>query len=711
MTARLERDLDAVVDRILARLGRRIVLGVPLGIGKPNALLNALYQRVRDDASLQLDIITALSLNPPRGQSALETRFLGPIRARVWGDYPELEYLVDMDAGRLPEHVRVIEFYFKSGDRLGDPLAQQHYISSNYTHVGRDMLARGVNLVMQSVALRENDGERRYSLASNPDVSLDLMPLLAGLPWPVLRVAQVNRRLPWMGHDAEVSADAFDLIVDDPALDHEPFAVPHQPVATADWAIGLHAASLVRDGGTLQVGIGTLGDACCHALRWRQQAPETYREALNALGRSPLVDDTGGDARFDTGLYVASELVSNPLFTLFEAGIARRRVYDDEYVQQWVDAGLVGQGDDAGLFERLHHQAGLARLGMRTLLAMQRYGLADPGLRREGQRLRLPDDRLIDNDLARPEVRAALDEVAHGPGLRGGIAMHGAFFIGPGDFYARLRDLPEAQRALIGMTSVAEVNRVYTDYRLERLQRRHPRFINICMKMTLLGAAISDQVADGQVVSGVGGQYNFVSIAHQLPEGRSILCLRAVRGSGRRLESNLVWEFPHATIPRHLRDIVVTEYGVADLRGKTDRECIEALLAIADSRFQPELMAAAQSAGKLPADYRLPDAVRNNTPQRIAAVIDPHRAAGALPALPFGSDLRDGELALAGRLRALQAATATWRGRGRLLGAWLRPAPAEQTDVAFALRHLALDTAEASPWLRRLIRAAYRLDG
>ena len=48
------------------------------------------------------------------------------------------------------------------------------------------------------------------------------------------------------------------------------------------------------------------------------------------------------------------------------------------------------------------------------------------------------------------------------------------------------------------------------------------------------------------------------------------------------------------TIPRHLRDVIVTEYGVADLRGKSDADVIAAMLAVADSRFQAELVAAGQ---------------------------------------------------------------------------------------------------------------------
>jgi hypothetical protein len=243
------------------------------------------------------------------------------------------------------------------------------------------------------------------------------------------------------------------------------------------------------------------------------------------------------------------------------------------------------------------------------------------------------------------------------------------------------------------------------------LQRQHARFINITMKATLLGAAVSDQLANGQVVSGVGGQHDFVVMAHQLPEGRSILMLRATHGGGHKLQSNIVWEYPHTTIPRHERDIFITEYGIADLRGKTDEECCAAMIAIADSRFQNELLRAAQSAGKLAKDYQIPEWQRNNLPDRIETALAPFRASGALPLLPFGSDLTAAELKLAGRLKALQNASGSWAGRARLAKALLSPAPADAPDVAEALRHLRLDAPKpgAEQRLARLVRAGFAL--
>ena len=98
------------------------------------------------------------------------------------------------------------------------------------------------------------------------------------------------------------------------------------------------------------------------------------------------------------------------------------------------------------------------------------------------------------------------------------------------------------------------------------------------MMATLLGAAVSDGLENGQVVSGVGGQYNFVAQAFALPGARSILALEATRQPGAKAQSNIRWTYAH------LRDIVVTEYGVADLRGKSDADVIAAMLQVADSR-------------------------------------------------------------------------------------------------------------------------------
>jgi hypothetical protein len=57
-------------------------------------------------------------------------------------------------------------------------------------------------------------------------------------------------------------------------------------VSAADYAIGLHASSLVADGGTLQIGIGSLGDAIAQALIVRDRHGDEYRASCESLCRA-----------------------------------------------------------------------------------------------------------------------------------------------------------------------------------------------------------------------------------------------------------------------------------------------------------------------------------------------------------------------------------------------------------------------------------------
>ena len=77
---------------------------------------------------------------------------------------------------------------------------------------------------------------------------------------------------------------------------------------------------------------------------------------------------------------------------------------------------------------------------------------------------------------------------------------------------------------------------------------------------------------------------------------------------------------------------------------------------IADSRFQAELARQAKDAGKLPKNFEIPAAHRENFPERIADALKPAREAGLLPSFPFGSDFTDVEQRLIPALQFLQEA-------------------------------------------------------
>ena len=163
-------------------------------------------------------------------------------------------------------------------------------------------------------------------------------------------------------------------------------------------------------------------------------------------------------------------------------------------------------------------------------------------------------------------------------------------------------------------------------------------------------------------------------------EARSILCVRATRATGDSVTSNIVWNYGHTTIPRHLRDIVVTEYGIADLRGRTDREVVEALVHVMDARFQQDFVALAKHNGKLPHDYHVPGEALGNLPGKLSERLEPWRAQGLFVELPFGSDFTTEELVLAKALRRLAANTGT---RKKKLTAILRAMTSRPVGAEF----------------------------
>ena len=116
------------------------------------------------------------------------------------------------------------------------------------------------------------------------------------------------------------------MLLDSPATDFPLFAPPREPVSLADYAAGLHAASLVPDGGTLQIGIGSLGDAVAQALVLRQRNNGEFCKLLSRLGYDPARDAAVHSEPFDIGLYGCSEMFVEGLLDLFRAGILKREV-------------------------------------------------------------------------------------------------------------------------------------------------------------------------------------------------------------------------------------------------------------------------------------------------------------------------------------------------------------------------------------------------
>jgi len=656
-------DPEFIIDRIIEIVGRNLVVGTPLAIGKPNHLLNTLYNRVKNNPDLNLKIFTALTLDKPKGRSLLEKRFLEPIAERVFGDYPDLDYEQDRQAGTLPPNVDIIEFYFPAGRLLHNDYAQQNYICSNYTHVARDMMDAGVNVLLQMVSEGTFEGRECYSLSSNPDVALDLIRMMQkrysddGTPFAF--AAQLNKNLPFMFGDALVNRNTFDFVLDNADLEYKIFGPPKLAVSDRDFLIGLYISTLIRDGGELQVGIGAIGDALVYTLLLRHQRNDEYLallrdfEIMEKFGS--VIDRIGGTAPFEEGLFAASEMVVDGFMELFKAGIIKRKVYDDLVIQRLINEGSIDETVTPSTLDLILMRRGIHEVITETDFEyLQKFGIFRRNLDYSDGEITTPEGNTLSNDLTDLDNRERIYEHCLGDKLTNANVIQGAFFLGSQEFYDWLRNLSDEDRRLINMKSVQSINQLYGHEEIDRLHRRDARFVNTCLMMTLSGSAVSDGLENNRLISGVGGQYNFVAMAQELPDGHSILNLRSTRITGKGETSSIVWNYGHMTIPRHLRDIVVTEFGIADLRGKTDQEIVQRLLDITDSRFQQALLESAKSNGKISSDYTISSTFRQNRVEKISGKLGKYKELGLFEVFPFGTDLTEEEIFIGKALKILR---------------------------------------------------------
>src|SRR5207248_2189829 len=336
-------------------------------------------------------------------------------------------------------------------------------------------------------------------------------------------------------------------------------------------------------------------DAVTFLLKLRHGRNDLYQEILTEAGTferfGKVIERSGGTAPFEQGLYASSEMLVDGFLELYRSGILRRKVYQHPGLQRLLNDRRISEEVTPATLDVLV-EAGVisARLTQQDFALLQKVGILRPEMKCVDGVIHLDDGTRIPANLADEGARDEIVRRCLGTRLKGGHFAHACFFLGPRKFYETLRKMAASEREQICMTSISYVNKLYGEEELKRLQRKAARFVNTGLIATLTGAVASDGLEDGRVLSGVGGQYNFVAMAHALEDGRSILMIRSTTEEEGKVLSNVRWSYGHVTIPRHLRDMVVTEYGIADLRGRSDEEVAAALLEIADSRFQDELL-------------------------------------------------------------------------------------------------------------------------
>ena len=661
----VSNDVKKCVDQVIKYVGKDIRLGMTLALGKPIVFANEMYRRAKEDPELNLKIITALPLEKPRGHTEMEKRFLKSISDRVFDGVLDFDFMLDLRDGKLPKNVEIYEFFCKAGANLNNPHYQMHHLSANYTHCARDAMDYGCNVFGQLISYREFDGKIKYSMACNTDICIEAAYLLKqkrAQGEKVAMIAEANIKMPFMYGDAVVEADTYDIILKGEEFNYTLFGAPKDAVALPDHMIGINVSTLIKDGGTIQVGIGALGDAIVAGLVMRNNHNDVYQDILEKGGLNArygnLIKKWGDTKVFKQGLYGSSEMFVDAFMQMYKSKILKRKVFDSIPVMKLINnKELSADKIPADIIDKLIDMKAIhAKLTEEDFNFLTEYGILKKGL--TFSKGAIKDGKIsYSGDMGDKANKTKIRKIL-GKELHGGKVILGAFFFGPQSFYKALNDMSEEERQLFGMSGVEKVNQLYGGEELRALQRKDGRFVNTGMVASILGSIASDQLQDGRLVSGIGGQYNFVSMAHALPDGRLIMMVKSTKGSGKALKSNIVFSYGHCSIPRHLRDIIVTEYGIADVRGKPDQEVIAAMINVADSRFQKELLDQAKKAKKIPMDYEIPEEYLHNTPDKIARLLKPYQEQGYFQPFPFGTDLTPDDVALGGSLKAMKGLAA-----------------------------------------------------
>ena len=678
-------DVVKCVDQVIKYLGKDIILTMPLALGKAYLFTNEMYRRAKEDPGIRLRILTALPLEKPRGHTDIEKRFLKPISDRIFDGVLEFDYMLDFRENKLPKNVTFYEPFSKAGTYLNEPEAQMHHISSNYTHCVRDGINYGANVFAQMLSVRDFGKKEVYSMGCNTDVatqSISEYNRLRAEGKKVVSIGEANTQLPFMYGDAIVDKNKYDFILQGEQYNHKLFGAPKDAVAFADHMIGINVSTLIKDGGTLQVGIGALGDAIVAGLVMRNDHNKVYQEIITKSGtlkhNEKVIKEWGDTGVFKKGLYGSSEMFVDAFMQLYKSKILKRKVYDSIPLMKLIRKGELSTNKiPSDILDKLIKMKAInSKLDEDDFKFLTHFGIIKKGV--TFTKTAIKDDKASYPLDLRNKVNLIKIRKILGKELLNGHIILGAFYFGPQSFYKALNDMPEEERQQFAMSGVEKVNQLYGDEELRRLQRTDGRFVNTGMVASLLGAVASDQLQDGRVVSGIGGQYNFVAMAHALTDGRLIVMIKSTKGMGKALKSNIVWTYGHCSIPRHLRDIIVTEYGIADVRGKPDEEVIMAMLNVADSRFQKQLLDQAKKAKKIPMDYEIPEEYRHNTPDMIVKLLKPYQEQGYFQPFPFGTDLSPDDIALGGSLKVLKvtAAGAPLKLAKGLLLELFRPIPA-----------------------------------
>ena len=348
------------MEEALRRVGKRVVLALPLGIGKPNLIANEFFRRARADATLDLTIFTALSLRKPTGSSELEKAFHRAAGGARLRQLPGARLPVRRcGATTVPPNVRVIEFFFEPGSLL-QFRARAVALSLGELH------ARGARA---AGARRQRDrarGGQAHAWAAPPRSASAAIPTSR---WtccrrsrscvppgsPVVMLGQVHREMPFMLGAAQRGRRQPSICCSTTRATTTTCSrrrirrcrrwITPSACTRARWCA---TAARCRSASASSATRSSIR-CCCATSRTRRGAARSSTRAPNAARRS--IDAVGGRAPFTTGLFGATEMFVDQMLDLYRAGILRRRVYDYLPLQRALAANGSSTRVDAALLE------------------------------------------------------------------------------------------------------------------------------------------------------------------------------------------------------------------------------------------------------------------------------------------------------------------------------------------------------------------------
>ena len=134
--------------------------------------------------------------------------------------------------------------------------------------------------------------------------------------------------------------------------------------------------------------------------------------------------------------------------------------------------------------------------------------------------------------------------------------------------------------------------------------------INGALSVDLVGQVVADRIGEREH-SGIGGHEDFVTGAAFSEGGHSLICLPSTANTSNGCISRIVADFPLGTCittPRHQVDVIITEYGAAELAGKTAAERVSAQVAIAHPAVRDALLARVADLPLIPSEPGEPGA-------------------------------------------------------------------------------------------------------